>query len=145
MKTVKLLSLLLLATLPFLSFTHKPVKIDDSYYCFIVVDGIWKNKVGYASRIIYYPGWEACGKRRGSDLLADAKRAFSDHLQAYYTGAFPTGENNNFEVIDLVKYSTTQLLKTKAQAEQRLTEWIAEQKGKGYEVQTTSFGYSCSN
>jgi len=145
MKTMKLLILFLLPTLLLSSFKPKPVKSDDGYYAFIVVDGVWKNKVGYASRIIYYPGYTDCNKASGTYFFADAQRAFSDHLKAYHTEAFPYGENNNFMIIDMKKYSTSELLKTRAQAEQRLTEWIAEQKEKGYRVQTTSFSYSCSN
>jgi hypothetical protein len=143
MKTMKLFSLLLLATLPFLSFKSKPAKADDGYYAFIVVDGAWKNKVGYASQVIYFPGWADCGKRRDLDFFAEAKTAFSSHLKAYYNKAFPYGENNNFQLMQNKKHSTSTLLTTRAQAEQRLTEWIAEQREQGYEVQTTDFGFSC--
>lgn len=142
---MKLFSLVLFLALPFLSFKPKATKADDGYYAFIVVDGIWKNKVGYASRIMYYPGYTECNRNRSTDFFANAKMAFSDYLKAYYTQAFPYGENNNFETVENPKYSTSTLLKTRAQAEQRLTEWIAEQKEKGYEVQTTNFGYSCNN
>ncbi|WP_121357261.1 hypothetical protein [Flavisolibacter nicotianae] len=140
---MKLLSLFLIALLPLLSFKSKPA--DEGYYAFIVVDGVWKDHTGYASRIIYFPGYTECNKYRDIDFFAEAKRSFSSHLKAYYTEAFPYGENNNFQMIDRKKFSTYDQLKSKAHAEQRLTEWIAEQKEKGYNVVTTNFGFSCEN
>jgi hypothetical protein len=118
---------------------------DDAYYAFIVVDGVWKDNIGYASQILHYPGYSTCNSYRDLDFFHDAKRSFSSHLQAYYNRAFPYGENNNFFVISNPLHSTYDLLKTRAQAEQRLTDWIADQKSKGYQVRLTRFSFSCSN
>lgn len=144
MRSLKLCCLMLIAVLPFLSF-HKTKPADDGYYAFIVVDGVWKNKVGYASRIVYYPGYANCNKYKNTEFFAEAKRSFSNHLKANYEDVFPYGENNNFQIIDMKQYSTSELLSSRAQAEERMNAWIAEQKEKGYKVVTTNFGFSCEN
>jgi hypothetical protein len=118
---------------------------DNSYYAFIVVDGAWKNKVGYTSGIINYKGYANCKRYTGSEFFAEAKRKFSDHLQANYDKIFPLGENNNFQIIDMKKYSTSEMLLTYDQARQRLAEWIAGQKEQGFSVTQTSFSFSCDN
>lgn len=144
MKTIQLFTLSVFSILIFSSF--KPVaaqSASDGYYFFIVVDGTWKNGVGYASRIIHYSGYSNCKKHESYEFINEAKRVFSSHLKAYYPEIFPTGENNNFMTIDMKKHSTSLYLKTRAQAEQRLTEWIADQKEQGYKVRTTGFSFSC--
>ena len=145
MKTVQFLSLALILILAFSSFRLKPAPADDGYYAFIVVDGVHKNKVGYASRIIQYPGYDDCNKRSSSQYFREAQRAFSNYLEAHFHDAFPYGGMNDLQLVDMKRHSTTELLKTRAQAEQRLTEWIADQKSEGNKVQTTNFSYSCSN
>jgi hypothetical protein len=143
MKTRVLFYLLLILAVPSLSFKAKPA--EDGYYAFIVVDGVWKDGRGYASKVIYFPGYSECNRYRDIDFFAEAKRAFSSHLKAYHSDAFPTGENNNFQVISNKLYSTSTLLKTHEQAQQRLTEWVASQKEEGKQVTFTNFGFSCSN
>lgn len=145
MKTIQLFTLSVFSILIFSSF--KPVAAQsnaDGYYEIIVVTGTWKNGVSYASRIIYYPGYSNCNKYKSNEFFSEARRAFSAHLKAYYTEAFPNGENNNFMSIN-TKLDSYDYLETKAQAEQRLTEWIAEQKEQGYKVQLTNFSFSCDN
>lgn len=139
MKTKPLFYLLLMLVLPCLSFKSKP--LDDGYYAFIVVNGVWKDGTGYTSKIIHFPGYNNCSRYRDIDFFAEAKRAFSDYLKAHYNNAFPYGENNNFQIIYNKLHSTSTMLTTYKQAEQRMTEWAAEQKDKVY----TNFGFSCQN
>jgi hypothetical protein len=144
MKTSALLSALLILVLPLLSFTAKPAA-EDGYYAFIVVDGVWKDGRGYTSKVIYFPGYSECNRYRDIDFFAEAKRAFSSHLKANYNSAFPYGENNNFQVISNKLHSTSTQLKTYEQAQQRLSEWVANQKEEGKQVSYTNFDFSCSN
>lgn len=144
MKTINLFFIIALGFLSFASFKTSETELsNDGYYAFIVVDGVYKNHTGYVSRILSYPGYDSC--RRGSvSFFADARNAFSNYLKANHNDAFPYGENNNFSVISMKKHSTNDLLKTYAEAELRLTEWIADQKQKQYSVQTTNFSFSCN-
>jgi hypothetical protein len=144
MKTNFFYCLLLIITLPILSFTSKPAA-DDSYYAFIVVDGVWKDGRGYTSKVIHFPGYTNCNRYRDIDFFAEAKRAFSNHLKANYNNAFPYGENNNFQVISFKLHSTSSVLETYEQAQQRLAEWVASQKEEGKQVSYTTFSFSCSN
>lgn len=146
MKT-KILIFLALLTLPVMGFRTKPEAevTNDGYYAFIVVDGTWKNGTGYASNIIHFPGYSSCNQIESTYFFQNAKRAFSDYLKAYYNSAFPYGENNNFQEINMPRHSTSEYLGSYQQAQQRLTEWVADQRAQGYSVQHTNFGYNCSN
>lgn len=143
MKTKLLFALLIIAALPLTAFKAKPA--EDGYYAFIVVDGVFKDGRGYTSKVIYFPGYTECNRYRDIDFFAEAKKAFSSHLKAYYSDAFPYGENNNFQIIGNTQYSTSTLLKTYEQAKQRMTEWVAQQKEKSHQVSFTSFDFSCNN
>lgn len=118
---------------------------SDAYYAFIVVDGVYKNGTGYASDIIYFPGSNAAKKYKDTEFFFKARGAFSAYLRAKHHDAFPNGVLNDDRLISFRSHSTSEHLKTRAQAEQRLTEWIAEQKDKGYSVVTTSFSFSRDN
>ena len=144
MKTIKLIALAVATICIFSAFKSSTTNsTNDGYYAFIVVDGVYNSETGYASSIIHYSGYESCKRLESNHFFAEARRAFSDHLQAYYSHDFPNGENSNFAIIEMKKHSTSQMLKTRAEAEQRMTEWIADQKNKGYAVKTTTFSYSC--
>ncbi|SMO73758.1 hypothetical protein [Solitalea koreensis] len=138
-----LFTLIIVTILPMMAFKAKPA--EDGYYAFIVIDGVWKDGRGYTSKIIYFPGYDDCNKYKAIDYFDNARRAFSNHLKAYHNDAFPYGENNNFKIIDKKQYSTSTLLQTYEQAQQRMTQWVAEQKEKGYEVTYTNFGFSCNS
>ncbi len=143
-RNINPLVLLLFALLPLMSFAPKATQ-SEGYYAILVVDGVWKDGTGYASRIIYYPGYSNCNRTENTYFFNAATRGFGDHLKSNYNGAFPYGENNNIRQVNTKQYSTSQLLKTRAEAEQRLTEWATEQKEKGYSVVYTGFGFSCEN
>jgi hypothetical protein len=134
---------LLLTSLFLLFLTGFKPKAPEAYYALLIVDGTFANKVGYVSRVIYYPGYQSCNKTSSSYFFNDAKQNFNNHLKAYYSKAFPTGAGNNVSIIDTKKFSTSTVLETSQQAQTRLTEWIAEQKEQGYEVMETSFNYTC--
>lgn len=139
-------SIAIISCLSFLSMSSKPEKIDDGYYAFIVLDGVWKdNKTAYASQVIFYPGYATCNKIEDSYFFNKAKRSFSDYLKAYYSDVFPNGEYNNLTLIQHKKFSTYDRLTSRSQAEQRMTEWVASQKEKGYSIALTKFAYDCSN
>lgn len=146
LKMGRLNAMAIFISLSFLSMSSKPEKIDDGYYAFIVLDGVWKdNKTAYASQIIYYPGYANCNKIEDSYFFNKAKRIFSDYLKANYSNIFPNGEYNNLTLIQHKKFSTYDRLTSRSQAEQRMTEWVANQKEQGYSVVLTKFAYDCSN
>ena len=141
---MKQLLLLLTAAFALSSFSAKTTR-SDGYYAILVIDGVHKDGTGYASRIIYYPGYSDCKKYASHAYFNEATRSFGDYLKAQYNSVFPYGEGSNIREINTRQFSTSELLKTRAQAEQRLTEWVAEQKDKGYKVEYTNFGFSCDN
>lgn len=144
MKLIKIMVFLSITVLSLVSFKPK-YNQSKGYYAILVVDGSNTEGTGYASRIIYYPGYSDCKRYEGHQFFNEARRSFSDHLKAYHSSAFPNGANSNIKDIDTKQYSTSQLLTTRAQAEQRLTEWAAEQKDKGYKVVYTYFSFTCDN
>lgn len=143
---MRLIKIMAICFLAILSLSNKPEKDDTGYYVFIVLDGGWKdNKTAYASQIIHYPGYTVCNKIEDYHFFNKAKRNFSEHLKAYYSNTFPNGEFNNLTLIQHKKYSTYDRLTSRAQAEQRMIEWVASQKEQGYGVVLTKFAYDCSN
>lgn len=140
---MKILFLLAIVCAPALSFTNSP-KQEKGYYSILVVDGS-KNGTGYASKIIYYPGYVECKRSSGTDFSRAATRGYADYLKANFNNAFPYAITNDIRVIDTRQYSTSELLLTREQAEQRLTQWAAEQKEKGYQVVYTNFYFNCNN
>jgi hypothetical protein len=141
MKKKNNIALIVFLVLPFLSFAQNAA--DDGKYAFIIVDGVWKNGTSYTSGVIYFPGYNNCDRYSSIEFFDSAKRSFSNHLKAYHNSAFPYGENNNFQIIDTKRFSTTVLLKTRAQADQRMTEWVADQKSANKQVVLTNFSFSC--
>ena len=137
---------IIICFLSIVSLSNNFEKNDNGYYAFIALDGVYKdNKTAYASQIIFYPGYVTCNKTEDYDYFNKAKRRFNEHLKAYYTDIFPNGEYNNLQLIQHKTYSTNDRLATRAQAEQRMGEWVASQKEQGYNVVITKFGYDCSN
>ena len=141
---MKLLSLLFAVSFSLLSFT--PITSQENgYYFILVVDGSSKNGTGYASKIIYYPGYPNCKRNSGSDFSKATMRGYADHLKANFNNAFPYASTNDIKEINTRQHSTSELLTTRAQAEQRLNEWAAEQKEKGHQVVYTKFEFNCNN
>nr|WP_294904139.1 hypothetical protein [uncultured Lacibacter sp.] len=140
---MKVLILLAIVCAPVLSFTTLS-KQEKGYYSILVVDGS-KNGTGYASKVIYYPGYASCKRSSGSDFSKAAARGYADYLKANYNSAFPYAQTNDIRTIETRQHSTSELLLTKEQADQRLTQWAAEQKDKGYQVVYTNFHFNCNN
>lgn len=115
----------------------------DSYYFILVTDGVHKNKTGIASRPIYYPGYSVC-RLSSSQFLHAARQAFAKHVAANYEDSFEY--THNLRPIEMKQHSTTSLLRTAEQANQRLVEWVAEQKQKGYRAEVQRrFSFSSAN
>lgn len=140
MKVLSLLVIVCFALLSFTPVTHQ----ENGYYSILVVDGS-KNGTGYASKVIYYPGYANCKRSSGSDFSKAATRGYADHLKANFNNAFPYAVTNDIREINTRQHSTSQLLLTREQADQRLKEWAAEQKEKGYQVVYTNFTFTCNN
>lgn len=140
---MKLVFLFAILCAPILSFTSVTPQ-ENGYYSVLVVDGS-KNGTGYASKIIYYPGYANCKRSSGSDFSRAATRGYADYLKANFNNAFPYASTNDIRVIDTRQYSTSELLLTREQAEQRLTQWAAEQKERGYQVVYSNFNFNCNN
>jgi hypothetical protein len=116
---------------------------DDAFFGFLAIDGVWNGDTAFISRVIRYPGHEACGGARDIDFFSQAERAFGDHLRAYYAETFRNGAGNNIQRFYRPQHSTSDRLRTRQAAELRLSQWVGEQRSRGYKLVQTTFTYTC--
>ncbi len=135
MKKILLLCLLFAAT--FTAQSQSREKLD--YYFFIEADldnGNPESRTFYISGLIYYQGYDECGA--DYDFKRKAERAFEAHLKARYTvKSLRIGRTFSTRV------NSTDKLKTRQQAEEKMNNYIADEESKNYTVRKTNFSYNC--
>lgn len=112
----------------------------DGYYFYLSVSGNWtKNGTAYISGLMHYPGYREC-KRADYDMLKDAEWEFGKYLDANHNAPYL---HNNILTLNQPLYSANERIKTRKQAEERLNDWVADQKKQGYRVEYTHYTYRC--
>ncbi len=116
----------------------------DAHYFVLVTSGTWsENDVGIASTPIYYPGYDVC-KRSWNVFHDAARKAFGAYIEAHYDDSF--AYTHNMQTVSNKLHSTTEGLKTVEQANQRLIEWIADEKKQGHSVRVhRDFSFTYKN
>jgi hypothetical protein len=115
-------------------------------YFFIFVHGVHtSDNAGYITRAIFYPGQEECGNVSWRTYERMARDAFNDYLRARHREVFPNGFLNNAQTLSTLQFSSgADLLRTRQQADVRLTAWIADQRRRNHSVVETNFRFSCA-
>ena len=147
MKTNPSLKLSLLFGFLFLMFVPKTsfaqAKDFENRYFYLYVSGTFTdNNTTYISDAIYYTTYEACAE--GYQFQKKAKEAFSNYLKVNYNDVFRYGAGNNIQVVEYKQFSTSNFLKTRQEAYDRLTAFKAEQLDNNYKTLQTNFVYSCN-
>jgi hypothetical protein len=133
----KILCLCLLSAATLLAKAQSDEKLD--YYFFIEADldyGNPESHTFYISSIIYYQGYDECGA--DYDFKRKAERAFQAYLEAKYDV-----KRLRIGRTFATKVNSTDKLKTRQQAEEKMNSYIADEKKRDYTVRKTNFSYSC--
>lgn len=122
-------------------------KIYENRYLFLYVPAVYHDHIAFFSDPIFYSNYSECGA--DYTLKDKAEKAYSNYLSTNYPYYFPNG-TQNIRVCEYVEFSTSQYLKTKEEAYDRMNALKEEilSNDHGYsglkdEVYFTNFTYSC--